>query len=380
MQVDLFTIYVLCGAVLCVASALAFGESLFNERRKGVLRVWALAYLLLFFGTVLVSWRESIPAILGSGLSNLCLFAGYGLMVSGISKIGGRSVAPPALPVVGGALLWLWVGPNLPLPIWHAMASLVIATIQFAGITALLAPSLAPLRSRPLAIAIFAIHGALYMSRVIAMPMLDSQADAAFIQLFALITMGEGVLYAVAAPIALLAMVREEGENRLLAASQTDFLTGLANRRSFTRQVNAATEAGAPAGIMLLCDLDHFKAVNDTYGHQTGDEVLRLFARVAESEMKSAAIIGRLGGEEFAAFIPACDMREGHNMADRLRQRFHQAAAAAKNGPTTVTVSIGVASSMERSYEATMAAADRALYLAKRLGRNRVEQETALAA
>ncbi len=150
------------------------------------------------------------------------------------------------------------------------------------------------------------------------MPLLDTVADAAAIKLLSILTMGEGVLYAVAAPMALLAMVREEGENRLVVAAQTDFLTGLANRRSFTQQANERIGPDLPAGILLVFDLDHFKQVNDTFGHQAGDDVLKLFARVAESEMKSSAVIGRLGGEEFVAFVPACDMREGADMADRL--------------------------------------------------------------
>ncbi len=379
MQIDLFTIYVLCAAVLGVASAMAFGESLFNARHQKVLRIWSVAYLALLAGSMLVSWREELPPVIGSGISNILIFLGYGLMVAGIARMGGRSVAPPMAAVVCGAALWLWAGPSLPLPIWHAMASLVIACIQFAGVTSLLAPELGALRSRPLAVAVFAIHGALYLARVIAMPLLDMQTEADAIYVFAIVTMSEGVLYAVAGPIALLSMVREEGENRLRVAAQTDFLTGLANRRSFTQKVDEVLRPEGPAGILLLLDLDHFKQVNDTFGHQMGDEVLRLFARVAESEMKSSAVIGRMGGEEFAAFVPACDMREGQRIADRLRRRFHDATEA---GPHTVsvTVSVGIASSMDRGLDETMAAADRALYRAKRLGRNRVEPEAARAA
>lgn len=216
------------------------------------------------------------------------------------------------------------------------------------------------------------------MVRVIAMPLLDTVADAAAIKLLSILTMGEGVLYAVAAPMALLAMVREEGENRLVVAAQTDFLTGLANRRSFTQQASERIGPDLPAGILLVFDLDHFKQVNDTFGHQAGDDVLKLFARVAESEMKSSAVIGRLGGEEFVAFVPACDMREGADMADRLRRRFRDASEAGARA-IPVTVSVGVASTMGRGLDETMAAADRALYRAKRLGRNRVEPE-ALAA
>lgn len=378
MQIDLFTIYVLCAAVLSVASAMAFGESLFNKRHQKALRIWSVAYLMLLAGLMLVSWREELPTVLGSGLSNILIFSGYGLMVAGITCIGGRSVAPPIGAVVGGTALWLWAGPNLPLPIWHAMAALVIACIQFAGVAALSAPPLRALRSRPIAVGVFALHGLVYLSRVIAMPLLDPVKDAAIIKVFSVLTMGEGVLYAVAAPIVLLAMVREEGENRLLVAAQTDFLTGLANRRSFTQQAGEKITPEGSAGVLMLFDLDHFKAVNDTFGHQMGDEVIRLFARVAESEMNPNTVIGRLGGEEFAAFVPHCDMREGEQIADRLRRRFQDAAEA---GPKTVavTVSVGLASSMGRGLDETMAAADRALYRAKRLGRNRVEPE-ALAA
>ncbi|RIY00136.1 GGDEF domain-containing protein [Aureimonas flava] len=375
MQIDLFTIYVLCAAVLGVASAMAFGESLFNLRHQKVLRIWSLAYVALLAGSMLVVWRAELPPVLGAGLSNVLIFVGYGLMVAGISAIGGQPVRAPLGPIACGIVLWLWAGPDLPLPLWHAMAALVIACIQFAGVAALLSPSLASLRSRPIAIAIFVIHGMVYMGRVIAMPLLDPATDAFALQVLSVLTMGEGVLYAVAAPITLLAMVRDEGENRLIVAAQTDFLTGLANRRSFTQQAGERITPDGPAGVLLVFDLDHFKAVNDTFGHQTGDEILRLFAQVAESEMKPNAVIGRLGGEEFAAFVPFCDLREGERLADRLRCRFREAAGVSTQA-VAVTVSVGVASSKDRDLEATMAAADRALYRAKRLGRNRVEPET----
>jgi len=148
-----------------------------------------------------------------------------------------------------------------------------------------------------------------------------------------------------------------------------DPLTGLLNRRAFLAVVEAS-----PAGVLIMLDADYFKVVNDTWGHPAGDAVLvDLAARLGRSAGPVAAL-GRLGGEEFAAFIPRADPVEGALVAERMRQAV--AGAPVMHGATAIpcTVSIGVArlAPGEGGVVAALVAADAALYRAKEAGRNRV--------
>ena len=124
---------------------------------------------------------------------------------------------------------------------------------------------------------------------------------------------------------------------------------------------------------MLMLDLDHFKSINDRFGHAIGDEVLRVFANVARSSMRASDIVGRLGGEEFAAIVPE-PMEFAARIAERLRAGFEAAGVTVGGHAIGATVSIGAATSSEpvTDIDALIARADAALYRAKHDGRNRL--------
>lgn len=170
---------------------------------------------------------------------------------------------------------------------------------------------------------------------------------------------------------------RMEAELRELAA--TDALTGLPNRRHFMLQLGSelARVQRQPSlkSALLMLDLDHFKLVNDTYGHGVGDAVLRHFAELAGNEMRKVDTLGRLGGEEFAILLPDTDLPGAQFVAERLRQRLEASAFLSKGQPVALTVSVGIGliDPADHSVEAVLARCDQALYVAKRKGRNRVE-------
>jgi diguanylate cyclase len=164
--------------------------------------------------------------------------------------------------------------------------------------------------------------------------------------------------------------------------SNTDALTGLANRRSledFFRSAQiAAMEKGDPLSILMI-DIDHFKKFNDTFGHQVGDQVLRLVAKVLQDNVREGDLAARYGGEELIAVLPGADLGVCASVAERIRRRIAEARLTRRTTGqeiSSVTVSIGVAQfRLAESAEAMIERCDRGLYQAKRLGRNRTVTE-----
>lgn len=168
-------------------------------------------------------------------------------------------------------------------------------------------------------------------------------------------------------------------ERSLERLAYSDALTGLANRRHFdelaSREIKRLQREGGPLTALAL-DVDHFKAVNDRYGHDAGDEVLKSLARHGEQLLRGTDILARFGGEEFTVLLPGATQEQGRNKAEALRKALAAAPVTLEAGEAIhYTVSIGVAT-LARSEEAQLPAllkrADEALYQAKRSGRNRV--------
>ena len=160
----------------------------------------------------------------------------------------------------------------------------------------------------------------------------------------------------------------------------TDQLTGLFNRRYMSRHLNTLLSEGAKPVSFLMLDVDFFKQINDNYGHDIGDEVLREFANRISANVRGIDLACRFGGEEFVVVMPDTDLSFAYMVAERLRQSVADApfliSASSKQVP--VTISIGVASSNNGDTpEVLLKRADQALYRAKRDGRNRVVADAA---
>lgn len=159
--------------------------------------------------------------------------------------------------------------------------------------------------------------------------------------------------------------------------AMTDELTGTLNRRAFMAEARVVFEAarGGPAELsVLMIDCDHFKQINDRYGHAVGDEVLQGLTRCWRAALREPDLLARLGGEEFCVLLPGSGAADAHRVAERLRQQSTATAVSASEPDLRVSVSIGVASltPVEADWQALLIRADRALYQAKSEGRNRV--------
>jgi len=160
----------------------------------------------------------------------------------------------------------------------------------------------------------------------------------------------------------------------------TDGLTGIANRKKFDQEVEmmvANARENDETLSLMICDIDHFKSFNDTYGHQIGDQVLRLVARVFHDGVKGRDLPCRYGGEEFVIILPETALENAQKVADVLRNAVKSKEIrnrATGETLTSVTVSMGVAQlSGEETIKEWIERADKALYRAKRMGRDRVE-------
>jgi diguanylate cyclase (GGDEF)-like protein len=163
-------------------------------------------------------------------------------------------------------------------------------------------------------------------------------------------------------------LLRVMAETQL--AASTDSLTGLLNRRSFEQQVSAIRRSH-PVLAVAIADLDHFKELNDTHGHDTGDRALRLFATVIRTSLRSIDITARHGGEEFAIAFPSCTAADARGALDAARDRFDAAITVA--GLPKCTASFGVIDAAEHEdLPELIARADAALFEAKRRGRDQV--------
>jgi diguanylate cyclase (GGDEF)-like protein len=232
------------------------------------------------------------------------------------------------------------------------------------------------LRKRWPSVAVPVLHGFVLMLPILLGDLLHPRDrafdDSIWVTVFAI----ELVLYAVGTVFLIFMLVSERAVTVHKNAASVDPLTGMFNRRGFaeacSRVIEREANGGRPVTAMIF-DIDHFKSINDRFGHPAGDEILKLFSAVVVNNLRISDLSGRVGGEEFAALL-TCPLEEGVIVAERVREAFEAAGIVCDEGPVDTTVSIGVAGGPAGTeLEVLLAAADTALYQAKRAGRNRVE-------
>jgi diguanylate cyclase (GGDEF)-like protein len=357
-----------------------------------------LGTMLLFFGK-----QENIPALKWWGTAYLLGAASVALWTVAAGTLGETlTVALNAVGFVACGMVWnasrVFHGrkPNLP--------GLVLGAIAWIGAATMLAPEASEIRLT-IGAAIVAIYAALTASELwserrrtmqkrwpaIVVPMLHGFvlmlpillgdllhphgglfAGSIWVTVFSI----ELVLYAVGTVFVIFMLVSERTVTAHKTAASMDPLTGMFNRRGFaeatSRVIEREAHAGRPVTVMIF-DIDHFKSINDRFGHPAGDEILKLFAAVVINSLRISDLSGRIGGEEFAALLP-CSLEEAVLAAERVREAFEASGIVDETGPVDTTVSIGVAGGPAGTeLEVLLAAADTALYTAKRGGRNRVE-------
>jgi diguanylate cyclase (GGDEF)-like protein len=379
IALDVTTLFIVA---TCVTALLGvFLLFAWSQDRIRALAWWGAAYLIGGFASALWIVNPQAIPFMPQALPSALLLLACGMIWNAARLFHGRRILWVAMSF--GALSWMM------LCVWPLFAAasanrVVLASLIVSAYTFLTAAELWRERRKALlhrwpALFVPALHGAVFLFPIPIASMMSEQSGvvtlaAGWLAVFVL----ETLLYAVGTAFIVLVLTKERTLRMHKTAWLTDPLTGLYNRRGL---IEAARELGSTAArrakpvTVLAFDLDHFKSINDQFGHAMGDDVLRVFAWVARSSTRNTDFVARMGGEEFAAIFSGT-LDEGILVAERIRVAFENAGRNVSGCYIGATVSVGVAAHpAPTNIDALLARADEALYAAKAAGRNRVEAE-----
>ena len=377
---------------MIIASSLMMAVSMavvgWGRRRDGLGR-WAAALLVNAIGHLLIMLRGLIPDVLSIVVGNLMLSSVFVGLIAAVYQFQGRPVrwalllAPPLLVLV---FVSVFID-NFPARV--SFVGLVIGLQAVWALLAALSHRHATVgRGQWLLVAGLSLEAVVLGGRALVAISTHSEATN-ILQSSALQTLTFLATFSVVlvSSVGFVFMSRDRADenNRVLAA--LDPLTGVANRRSLIaaldRDVARAQRMREPMALMMV-DIDHFKDVNDQYGHPAGDRVLCSVVNVLRQRVRAQDLVGRYGGEEFMVLLPDTGLTGAEQLARELCKAVEESRCPADGVPgpgIAVTVSIGVFGGRLESgdsWDMLIAAADRALYQAKNNGRNRVEVATGL--
>lgn len=369
MAVDAQTMLLLTNGIAFVAAAFLFLE--WKSLRERFLLRFALGFLAITIGCSLAPLRLSGSFVLGIWASNSMLPLAHLCFLQGAAAFAGHRLARLwfVTPLACSALMAL---PGLDAQALSLVNAIFVAVLSLHAAGLLQRERRAGGAGSRMLACTFAFHGGFYLVKS-----LCAFAPGAFVDLshyagtMIAASLFEGVLVEVALAMSIAAALRHRREDLATRLAESDPLTGLLNRRGFEARAKAllAGPANRASGTLLLIDVDHFKTINDCFGHQEGDRLLVALADYLRLHSPADAIIGRLGGDEFAVALPHVGESAGLQRAQALCAGFGQTA-----GPETCgTLSIGCApfgpGAMDLSDVHLQA--DRGLYDAKSKGRNR---------
>lgn len=356
-------------------SMLLFAVWLHDRTRRYYVN-WSVGFAARGAGVTLIALRSTIPDVLSIGLGNTIAVCGIIFWIIGLCQFAKRKVPawvalPAAISFVALMLPVIRNEPDFRSSLYGIAA--VMAYLMLAGLTF---TSGNALRSK--------------YRYMLGITWLLMAANITAVTVYAFVEIPENLLKLSIGPISgaigvfcfiaviLIGakMIMDESELRLQYLVRSDPLTKVLNRRGVIDAFDTLRKSGSgapPLLALLLFDLDDFKRINDTHGHETGDRVLVAFSQIAHEAAVRHGVFGRTGGEEFSAVIRVHDIGDATELAETIRRRVLEMPVSASSGFVTATVSIGVFA-MEAGtadLDQLMREADRALYAAKSAGRNR---------
>lgn len=385
MRLDYFT-FAFTGLLVAVLMGGAMLASARHSKDGAALGWWGAGYLTNALAIGLFAIRGSVTeaaVIIGA---NALLLSGSAFIWCGLRRFEGRAESP----WVGPLAVLVWLG-LCAIPAFYASiaARVIVASLLSAFLSAMWAFELwrgrgERLPSRRPLMVVAALHACCMVVRIGFainghLPSIEGSVDVSHLSQAVDLSM---IFFAVIGGLLLVSMSKERAERVQRNIARVDGLTGVLNRGTFTaeggRLLATARRAGTSVALVVF-DIDRFKRINDTFGHPTGDRVIRRFAACAAESLREGDMLGRIGGEEFAVLLAGAAPQEAMAVAERVRNAF-ASAAREHDGPAATTVSGGVACARAQDTDLAdlMMQADRALYRAKRMGRDRIVADTTI--
>ncbi len=345
-------------------------------------RLWAGGYGLISFGVLLIALRGAIPVFLSIPFGNTIVITGMMVLLGGIRVFFDKPVQWGLTALVSGVVLLLFINFTYVVPDIKARIIVTSTCVTWAG--GWMVWELVKDFDRRMglqqglviaAIVLFCLFMVVRMAFILTGPPMA--------RFMAPETTVSSLMFLIAAAVAICltfgfsAMINRRLHLHLDHLASYDMLTGAYNRRAFEeareRELARSQRHGTALAVLLL-DLDHFKQINDHYGHAFGDRVLRQAAQTIKTVLRIEDTLGRIGGEEFCVLLPQTDREEVAKIAERIRSAVAAQITDYNGQQARVTVSIGVAmaDAQTRDWETVFQAADQALYRAKQEGRNRI--------
>ena len=364
---------------MIIGIALALTVTGYPKSLRQPMRLWVRGLLIQPFSFVLFSLRGQIPDWLSIIVGNVLLVIAFAHITQALriynrkSPLTALMFALVGITLVGLALMtYQW-------PTLHGrivLISLVIAVQAGIGVDAIYRAQKQATRPEHMVAIMLAVGVVLMIARSFMVP------DAGLLNL----TMSSpmqgvvftyGALLPVIATSGFLLMCGQRLNKDLSRLATIDSLTGVYNRRKMTELANKAIAASKRHGramSLLLLDIDHFKRINDQFGHEAGDLALRRVVEIMQIVLRESDVIARIGGEEFVAILPDTDEISASHLAERLREQLDESDFSISGWPVQLRASIGVCSlgPTISDLESLLRETDRAMYAAKRGGRNRV--------
>lgn len=359
--------------------ALAFFLVGISNRADKVAGHFALAYV---FGILYILTEFVLPADTYPQLAYTAGFAAFLGAVTSVTFGIARRYGRPLSGIGVGAVVIVSITANwfgYALPHDTVLRNLIYQT-PYALLQACAAwIILASRRRQPMDIglvALFGLSALQFVTKPFAAALLGGSGDSTQTYIattYALYSQSLGAILQVATGLLMLMLLVRDMLVEIIARSETDPLSGVLNRRGFEEHAAPGIHNGAVPAALVLADLDAFKAINDTYGHDMGDQVIVAFAALLRDGAPPGAVVGRMGGEEFAVFIPGANLAIARLLAETLRSGFSTMSIPGLPPFVRCTASFGVAERLgTESLSGLRRRADAALYTAKRDGRDRV--------
>ena len=383
MPIDSFTV-LLFGLFIKLVLGALFAAFWWKNRASTWFAWWSGSLILSSGTSAFFMLRAAGQNFFTIGIGNALLITALAFCWQGARALEGRR--PLWLPTLAAPALWLTAS-AVPAVLENIEARIVVSSILCASLLIMAAAEFwrgrdEHLPSRWPLVAIFGSLSLFFMLRIPLMTFMPFPFGALPMQpgwlgAFNLIIFSHTLLLVVL----MVALSKERLELDQRTQAQTDPLTGALNRRALMSRGERllARHAYERAPLCLLfVDLDHFKALNDRFGHSGGDDVLMSFVNLVNVCIRPTDFLFRIGGEEFCCLLPHTTTEQAHRVAERIRHRFEAATVSVAGTPVRATASLGIASTDAFGYEldALMRRADMAVYAAKRAGRNRVTVAT----